>query len=121
MEGIKCRLNLKNKDGIFSRKNQNLPSDGQRNMVIRSKKPKRTWVKAKAQSIRIVGNCRYCKKEMTNDESFVAFLSTDKNGEREKAHYICMKKDDEQQQVEKKLWANLQTKMVEKKPSVFSW
>ena len=115
MEGIKCRLNLKNKDGIFSRKNQNLPSDGQRNMVIRSKKPKRTWVKAKAQSIRIVGNCRYCKKQMTNDESFVCFA------DKTCGHYACMKKDDEQQQVEKKLWANLQTKMVEKKPSVFSW
>ena len=32
---------------------------------------------------------------MTSDESFVAFLSTDKNGEREKAHYQCMKEDDE--------------------------
>jgi len=32
-----------------------------------------------------------------------------------------MKKDDGQQQVEKNLWANLQTKMVEKKPSAFSW
>ena len=32
-----------------------------------------------------------------------------------------MKKDDDQQQVEKKLWEKLQTKMVEKKPSVFSW
>ena len=43
-------------------------------MVIRSaRKPKKTWAKAKAQSIRLVGRCRYCKKEITNDESFVCF------------------------------------------------
>ena len=79
------------------------------------RKPKRTWARAKAQSIRTVGPCRYCKAEITNDMSFVIFAT------KEPAHYDCMKKDDGQQQVEKNLWANLQTKMVEKKPSAFSW
>ena len=79
------------------------------------RKPKRTWAKAKAQKIRTVGPCRYCKAEITNDMSFVIFAT------KEPAHYECMKKDDGQQQVEKNLWANLQTKMVEKKPSAFSW
>ena len=37
-----------------------------------------------------IGKCRYCQKEMTNAESFVAFYDTDKT----KAHYECMRKDD---------------------------
>ena len=56
--------------------------------------PKKTWKKPIGR-ILYVGNCRYCSKSMTSDEIFVAFLSTDKNGEREKAHYQCMKEDDE--------------------------
>ena len=62
---------------------------------------KKTWSRSKEQSIRIVGKCRHCFKEMTNDESFVVFLSTDKNGDREKAHYSCMEKDDYKKLVEK--------------------
>ena len=54
---------------------------------------KKTWSRSKEQSTRIVGKCRHCFKEMTNDESFVVFLSTDKNGDREKAHHSCMEKD----------------------------
>ena len=44
-------------------------------MVIRSRRKaaKRTWASAKVQTIRIVGDCRYCKKELTNDQSFVCF------------------------------------------------
>jgi len=38
---------------------------------------------------------------MVNTESFVAFLSTDKNGEREKAHYQCMKDNDDQRSLDK--------------------
>ena len=55
---------------------------------------KKNWKKPVGRTFN-VGVCRYCKKSMTSDESFVAFLSTDKNGEREKAHYQCMKEDDE--------------------------
>jgi len=36
-----------------------------------------------------IGLCRYCKKSMINTESFVAFA------DKTKAHYECMKKDDE--------------------------
>ena len=36
-----------------------------------------------------IGPCRYCKKDMVNTESFVAFA------DKTKAHYECMKKDDE--------------------------
>tara|TARA_R110002050_G_scaffold272282_2_gene416050 strand:- start:786 stop:989 length:204 start_codon:yes stop_codon:yes gene_type:complete len=67
-------------------------------MVIRSaRKPKKTWAKAKAQSIRLVGRCRYCKKEITNDESFVCFA------DKTCGHYECMRLDDE------------------KKPTAFDW
>ena len=75
---------------------------------------KKTWNR-KRNIIRNVGLCKYCNQMIVSDESFVMFMGGIP------AHYACMKKDDEQQQVEKKLWANLQTKMVEKKPSVFSW
>ena len=50
--------------------------------------PKKTWNRNKIRVLNI-GPCRYCKKEMTNDESFVAFMTG------EKAHYQCMKDDDE--------------------------
>tara|TARA_R100000234_G_C4839654_1_gene110514 strand:- start:27 stop:260 length:234 start_codon:yes stop_codon:yes gene_type:complete len=39
-----------------------------------------------------VGNCRYCKKKIINNESFVSFY---KSGH---AHYNCMKEDDELRQ-----------------------
>ena len=42
-----------------------------------------------------IGKCRYCQKEMTNSESFVAFHGGDK------AHYECMKKDDYKKIIEK--------------------
>ena len=38
---------------------------------------------------------------MVNTDSFVAFLSTDKNGAKEKAHHDCMKKDDQVRAEEK--------------------
>ena len=38
---------------------------------------------------------------MVNTDSFVVFLSKDKNGEREKAHYKCMVKDDYAQLLKK--------------------
>ena len=42
-----------------------------------------------------IGKCRYCQKEMTNSESFVAFHGGDK------AHYECMRKDDYKKLIEK--------------------
>tara|TARA_R100001015_G_C4513967_1_gene84838 strand:+ start:43 stop:225 length:183 start_codon:yes stop_codon:yes gene_type:complete len=36
-----------------------------------------------------IADCRYCKKQITRHQSFVAFASKDY------AHYLCMKKDDE--------------------------
>ena len=52
------------------------------------KPKKKTWVKSK-QIIVDVGICRYCKKDMTNLDSFVSFYG---GGH---AHWICMKKADE--------------------------
>ena len=49
---------------------------------------KKTWVKPSVIVIDI-GPCKYCKKDMVNTESFVAFA------DKTKAHYECMKKDDE--------------------------
>tara|TARA_R100000664_G_C2752038_1_gene139328 strand:+ start:490 stop:672 length:183 start_codon:yes stop_codon:yes gene_type:complete len=49
--------------------------------------PKKTWVRSKTIIIDI-GKCRYCNKDMTNQESFVAFA------DKTKAHYQCMKDDD---------------------------
>ena len=60
---------------------------------------KKTW--NKVNQIRYVGKCRYCNQDVLNTDSFVVFLSTDKNGEREKAHYNCMVKDDYKQQLQK--------------------
>ena len=42
-----------------------------------------------------IGKCRYCSAEMNNQESFVAFL------DKTKAHYQCMKDDDEQRALDK--------------------
>ena len=49
---------------------------------------KKTWVRPK-QIIIDIGPCKYCKKDMVNTESFVAFV------DKTKAHYDCMKADDE--------------------------
>jgi hypothetical protein len=61
---------------------------------------KKTWKKIRDR-ITNIGKCRYCSKDMVNTDSFVAFLSTDKNGAKEKAHHDCMKKDDQVRAEEK--------------------
>ena len=48
----------------------------------------KTWIKPKVIIVDI-GKCKYCHKNMTNQESFVTFYP------RGKAHYVCMKKADE--------------------------
>ena len=60
---------------------------------------KKTWNKTNV--VRDIGKCRYCNSSMVNTDSFVVFLSKDKNGEREKAHYKCMVKDDYAQLLKK--------------------
>jgi hypothetical protein len=49
----------------------------------------KTWVRK--EKIADVGKCRYCKEDMisTFDSLFVAFAN------HTKAHYLCMKKADE--------------------------
>ena len=42
-----------------------------------------------------IGKCRYCSAEMNNQERFVAFL------DKTKAHYQCMKDEDEQRALDK--------------------
>ena len=49
--------------------------------------PKKLWKKPTV-IVMDIGKCRYCNKDMTNQESFVAFAT------KEKAHYQCMKDDD---------------------------
>ena len=51
---------------------------------------KKLW--KKINIVTDVGNCRYCKKNIVNTDSFVSFY---KSGY---AHYDCMKKDDELRQ-----------------------
>ena len=58
------------------------------------KQKKKTWVKPTTIIIDI-GKCRYCNKDMDNQESFVAFA------DKTKAHYSCMKSDDEQRSLDK--------------------
>ena len=48
---------------------------------------KKTWVRT--EKIADVGRCRYCHKDMISTDSFVAFAN------HTKAHYLCMKKADE--------------------------
>ena len=57
------------------------------------RKPKKTWKKNK-RIIRDVGLCKYCNKMIVSDEPFVIFAT------KEPAHYYCMKKDDEERQLE---------------------
>ena len=52
---------------------------------------KKTWQKP-PQIVIDIGPCKYCKKDMVNTESFVAFA------DKTKAHYSCMKAEDEKQQ-----------------------
>tara|TARA_X000000950_G_scaffold43136_2_gene48238 strand:+ start:25 stop:237 length:213 start_codon:yes stop_codon:yes gene_type:complete len=52
---------------------------------------KKLWKKPK-QIVMDIGKCIYCKNDMVNTESFVVFAT------KEKAHYQCMKKDDELKQ-----------------------
>jgi len=59
------------------------------------KQKKKTWVKPTTIIIDI-GKCRYCNKDMDNQESFVAFADN-----KTKAHYSCMKSDDEQRALDK--------------------
>ena len=49
---------------------------------------KKGWLKPK-HILLDIGPCKYCEKDMVNTESFVAFA------DGTKAHYECMKKDDE--------------------------
>jgi hypothetical protein len=51
---------------------------------------KKIW--KKTNIVTDVGECRYCKKNIVNTESFVSFY---KSGH---AHYDCMKKDDDLKQ-----------------------
>jgi hypothetical protein len=50
---------------------------------------KKSWRKQSQQIVIDIGPCKYCGKDMLNTDSFVAFM------DKTKAHYICMKKDDE--------------------------
>ena len=52
---------------------------------------KKTWKKP-VSIVMDIGPCKYCKKDMVNTESFVAFF------DKSKAHYSCMKAEDERQQ-----------------------
>ena len=56
------------------------------------KKAKRTWASAKGKKIRTVGDCLYCKKEITNDMSFVIFAT------HKPAHHSCYKIETEKEQ-----------------------
>ena len=55
---------------------------------------KKTWQKPKEVIIDI-GKCRYCKAQMNNQESFVAFA------DKTKAHSECMRKDDQEKAADK--------------------
>ena len=52
---------------------------------------KKTWKKP-VSIVMDIGPCKYCKKDMVNTESFVAFY------DKSKAHYECMKAEDAKQQ-----------------------
>jgi hypothetical protein len=61
---------------------------------MQMQKKQKTWVKP-VQYVMNIGPCRYCKKEMENTESFVAFL------DKTKAHYNCMALDDKKRAEDK--------------------
>jgi len=57
------------------------------------KKGKKTWASSKRQRmVRTVGDCLYCKKEITNDMSFVIFAT------HKPSHYSCYKVETEKEQ-----------------------
>nr|BAR28894.1 hypothetical protein [uncultured Mediterranean phage uvMED] len=73
-------------------------------------KPKKnTWVKSK-QIIVNVGICRYCKKDMTNLDSFVSFYGGGHS------HYQCMREDDD---LKKKVLNSVEQQLKEEKK--FDW
>jgi|TARA_R100000084_G_C4605690_1_gene125462 hypothetical protein len=51
-------------------------------------KHRKTWNKKKIIEV-LVGNCRYCEKEIINTDSFVSFYP------KGHAHYVCMRKADD--------------------------
>ena len=51
-------------------------------------KHRNTWNKKKIIEV-LVGNCRYCEKEIINTDSFVSFYP------KGHAHYVCMRKADD--------------------------
>ena len=55
---------------------------------------KKTWKKPVGRIV-LVGNCRYCKKSMTSDESFVSFA------DKTSSHYDCLVKDDQERALDK--------------------
>ena len=57
--------------------------------------PKKKLWKKPVGKVFDVGICRYCKKSMTSDDSFVAFA------DKTKAHYSCMVQDDQQRSLDK--------------------
>tara|TARA_R100000700_G_C3131457_1_gene116523 strand:+ start:636 stop:827 length:192 start_codon:yes stop_codon:yes gene_type:complete len=59
-------------------------------------KHRKTWNKKKIIEV-LVGNCRYCEKEIINTDSFVSFYP------KGHAHYVCMRKDDDNKTYENKV------------------
>ena len=58
---------------------------------------KRSWATAKPQmlksSVRVVGTCIYCAKQVENDMRFVVFAT------KEPAHFECYTKDENKKQI----------------------
>jgi hypothetical protein len=64
--------------------------DGGVNTIGMSKK---TWVRK--EKIIVVGKCKYCQKEMTNEDSFVPIGQILYGKYKyQNAHYDCVKKND---------------------------
>tara|TARA_X000001388_G_scaffold52488_2_gene38217 strand:- start:2788 stop:2988 length:201 start_codon:yes stop_codon:yes gene_type:complete len=60
---------------------------------------KKLW--KKTNIVADIGDCRYCGLNIISTDSFVAFLSVDEDGQRHKAHYECMKRNDYKKIIEK--------------------
>ena len=57
------------------------------------KKTKKSWASSKRQRmVRTVGDCLYCKKEITNDMSFIIYAT------HQPAHHSCYKVETEKEQ-----------------------
>ena len=55
--------------------------------------PKKTWVRK--EKIIVVGKCKYCQKEMTNEDSFVPIGQIIYGKYKyQNAHYDCVKQND---------------------------